>query len=247
MTMSRREILAAAAAGAAAVAAAPFALQRRGDGHLTARLHPPAQTVAPGEQALGLGADRDGLLLVPKGYGAATPAPLLLLLHGAGGSGRRVSSLFATALDLGFVVLAPDSRDRTWDAIRGGFGPDIDFLNRALNHTFDRCAVDRRRVAIGGFSDGATYALSVGVASGDLFTHIVACSPGFIVSSTTRGRPAIYVSHGKDDQILPIHSTSRRLVPELERAGYRLKYHEFDGPHAVPPAIAAEALKWVLA
>ena len=245
MAITRREILTAAAAGAAAVAA-PFALQRRGDGHLTARVHAPAQTIAPGEHGLGLSADRDGLLLVPRSYSSATPAPLLLLLHGAGGSGRRVSSLFTSALDLGFIVLAPDSRDRTWDAVRGSFGPDIDFLNRALNHTFERCAIDRRHMAIGGFSDGATYALSVGVASGDLFTHIVACSPGFIVSSTTRGRPAIYVSHGKDDQILPINSTSRRLVAELENAGYRLKYHEFDGPHAVPPAIAAEAMKWVL-
>jgi phospholipase/carboxylesterase len=245
MTITRRALLTAAAAGAAAIAA-PFAMQRRGDGHLTARIRPPTQPIAPGEHALGLGADRDGLLIVPKGYRATMAAPLLLLLHGAGGSGRRVSSLFAPALDLGFIVLAPDSRDRTWDAIRGNFGPDVDFLNRALNHTFDRCAIDRRHVAIGGFSDGATYALSVGVASGDLFTHIVACSPGFIVASTMRGRPWIYVSHGKNDQILPIDSTSRRLVPELQNAGYPLKYHEFEGPHAVPPAIAAEAMKWVL-
>ncbi|HET7220115.1 MAG TPA: hypothetical protein VFJ02_18795, partial [Vicinamibacterales bacterium] len=116
----------------------------------------------------------------------------------------------------------------------------------AMNHTIDRCAIDRRHAAIGGFSDGATYALSVGMASGDLFTHIVACSPGFIVASTPRGRPWIYVSHGKSDQILPIDSTSRRLVPELQDAGYPVKYHEFDGPHAVPPVIASEAMKWVL-
>ncbi|HET7221379.1 MAG TPA: hypothetical protein VFJ02_25160, partial [Vicinamibacterales bacterium] len=157
MTMTRRDVLTAAAAGAAAIAA-PFALaQRRGDGHLTARLRSPSQAIAAGEHALGLSADRDGLLLVPKNYRAATPAPLLLLLHGAGGSGRRVSSLFGAALDLGFIVLAPDSRDRTWDAIRGNFGPDVDFLNRAMNHAIDRCAIDRRHVAIGGFSDGATY------------------------------------------------------------------------------------------
>lgn len=241
MTISRREFL-------AATAALPVALvQRRGNGHLTARLRPPSHSIAPGEHALGLGPDRDGLLIVPRTYKTGAPAPLIVLLHGAGGSGRRVSSLFSAALDLGFIVLAPDSRDRTWDAIRGNFGPDIDFLNRALNHTFDRCAIDQRHVVVGGFSDGATYALSVGLASGDLFTHIVACSPGFLVASTSRGRPKIYISHGNGDQILPIGSTSRRLVPELQNAGYPVKYHEFDGPHAVPPAIASEALKWVLA
>ncbi len=31
-----------------------------------------------------------------------------------------------------------------------------------------------------GFSDGASYALSLGVPNGDLFTHIVAFSPGFM-------------------------------------------------------------------
>ena len=139
----------------------------------------------------------------------------------------------------------PESRDRTWDAIRGRFGPDVDFLDRALNHAFDRCAVDRKRFAIGGFSDGATYGLSIGLASGDLFTCILACSPGFIVPSTTRGRPRVFISHGTRDQILPIDATSRRIVPELQNAGYSVKYREFDGPHAVPPAIATEALTYL--
>ena len=31
-----------------------------------------------------------------------------------------------------------------------------------------------------GFSDGASYALSLGAANGDLFTHIAAFSPGFM-------------------------------------------------------------------
>ncbi len=129
-------------------------------------------------------------------------------------------------------------------AFEASYGPDIDFLNQALAYTFDRCAVDRQRLAIGGFSDGASYGLSVGLASGDLFTHILACSPGFAIPGPTRGRPRIFVSHGTADQILPIESTSRRIVPALERAGYAVTYREFDGPHAVPPAIAREALTW---
>jgi len=198
----------------------------------------------PGEQVLGLGADRDGLLVVPKAYRFDVPAPLAVMLHGAGGHARRVAALFAVADEFGVIVLAPESRGTTWDAIRGRYGPDIEFLDRALEHTFHRCAVDPRHLAIGGFSDGATYGLSVGLASGELFTHVLACSPGFIIPGGQRGRPRIFISHGTGDQVLSINSTSRRIVPELQNAGYPVKYREFDGPHTAPPAIAREAFAW---
>lgn len=241
--ISRRRLLALASC------AVSFRLvQRQGasDGHLTVTPKAPRLKTSAGEQALGLGggSGRDGLLVVPKSYRADVPAPLAVMLHGAGGSARRVSSLFAVADELGVVILTPESRDTTWDGIRGGFGPDIDFLNQALAHTFDRVSVDRHRLAIGGFSDGASYGLSVGLASGDLFTHILACSPGFVRPGSVNGRPRIFVSHGTSDQILPIGSTSRRIVPLLEKSGYPVTYREFDGPHTVPPAIAREAFTW---
>jgi phospholipase/carboxylesterase len=220
--------------------------QARGDGHLSVRVKAPSQTTQPGEYPLGLGVGRDGLLVVPKGYRPGTAAPLAVMLHGAGGRANRVAALFAVASELGIVILAPESRGGTWDAIRGRFGPDIDFLNSAFAYTFDRCAIDRRRIAIGGFSDGATYALSVGLASGDLITHVLACSPGFVVPSPTRGSPRIYISHGTADEILPINRTSRQIQPELRNAGYVVNYHEFDGPHTVPAAIAREAFEWFL-
>jgi phospholipase/carboxylesterase len=56
-------------------------------------------------------------------------------------------------------LLAPDSRDRTWDVILSSFGPDVDYIDRALGSTFQRYAIDPDRIAIGGFSDGASYAL----------------------------------------------------------------------------------------
>ena len=84
-----------------------------------------------------------------------------------------------------------------------------------------------------------------GTTGGDLFTCILACSPGFIVPSTTRGKPRVFISHGTKDQILPIDATSRRILPDLQRAGYVVQYREFDGPHTVPPAIAQEALKFI--
>src|SRR6266851_964021 len=142
------------------------------------------RTTAAGSHALGLERGRDGILHLPPDISAA-PRPLLVLLHGAGGSGEGVLRRVAAAADeAGVVVLSPDSRGSTWDAISGGFGPDVTFLNRALERVFETVSVDPERIAVGGFSDGASYALSLGLINGDLFSRVVAFSPGFIVNGT---------------------------------------------------------------
>jgi phospholipase/carboxylesterase len=208
---------------------------------------PPGGTRAKGSQPLGLGSGRDGILYVPEGL--TGPAAFLLLLHGATGSAAGITgrlAAFAHADELKMVVLAPDSRLQTWDVIRGGFGPDAAFVDKALARVFATVAIDPTRVAVGGFSDGATYALSLGLVNGDLFTHVAAFSPGFFVAGERHGSARFFVSHGQQDEILPIDSTSRRVVPALQRAGYDVRYREFNGPHTVPAAIAREAFAWIV-
>jgi len=215
------------------------------DGRINARPHADAKTSATGEHVLGLDPDRDAILHMPP-KAAPGPLPLLVLLHGASSHGERMLERLGTAGDdAGVAVLAPDSRGATWDAIRGGFGPDVRYLNKALEKVFQMVAVDPARVAIGGFSDGATYALSLGLINGDLFRRVIAFSPGFLVPGTPHGEPRFFVSHGRTDDILPINQCSRRLVPELQKSGHDVTYHEFDGKHEVPPAIAAEAMAWL--
>lgn len=60
------------------------------------------------------------------------------------------------------------------------------------------------------------------------------------------GAPRVFISHGTGDEVLPIDVCSRRLAPELRRAGYDVTYREFDGPHTVPPGIAREAADWFI-
>ncbi len=218
-------------------------------GRLLARPGPPVREGTPqlGLQPLGLGSGRDGLLRVPSGYKADRPAPLALMLHGAGGNARHgIAPLLDLADRAGLILLAPESRRQTWDVILGAYGPDIAFINRALEHTFERYAVDPAHIAVGGFSDGASYALSVGITNGDLFTHVLAFSPGFIAPARQEGEPRLFISHGVHDQVLPINVCSRRIVPQVQRAGYDVTYREFDGPHTVPPDIAHEGLDWFI-
>jgi phospholipase/carboxylesterase len=147
----------------------------------------------------------------------------------------------------GLLLLAPASRDRTWDLLVGRrYGPDLALIDRALEQTFSRYAVAPERVAIGGFSDGASYALSLGITNGDLFTHVIAFSPGFMAPAGQTGSPRIFVSHGTRDGVLPIDRCSRRIVPELERSGYEVLYREFEGGHTISPEIALEAVGWFM-
>jgi predicted esterase len=217
------------------------------DGRLTARPRANVATSAKGERALGLDRSRDAILRLPPNATDA-PLPLFVLLHGAGGSGAGVLRRIGSAADeAGVAVLAPDSRDSSWDAIRGGFAADVTFIDRALGRVFETVSIDAARISVGGFSDGATYALSLGLINGDLFRRVAAFSPGFVVDGTPHGTPRFFVSHGTADPILPIDQCSRVIVPGLRRRGYDVTFREFDGGHTVPPDIAADAMRWVAA
>lgn len=202
-------------------------------------------SAAKGRQTLKVEGGREGLLYVPDGYAPERPAPLALMLHGAGGDARHGLSLLQSFADKsGIILLAPSSRDQTWDVLVNRYGADVAVIDRALEQTFSRYAVDQKRLAVGGFSDGASYALSLGLTNGDLFTHVIAFSPGFMAPSRQKGSPRLYISHGTGDRVLPIDRCSRRIVPQVTRAGYDVKYREFDGPHTIPPEIAREAVDW---
>jgi phospholipase/carboxylesterase len=170
----------------------------------------------------------------------------MVALHGAGSTAQRgLDHVRALADDFRTIVFAPQSGDRTWDLILGGYGLDVSAIDGALAELFARYTVDPARVALTGFSDGASYALSLGTANGELFNHIIAFSPGFAVPSGRSGSPRIFLSHGTQDTILPIGLTSRMLAPMLQMAGYALEYVEFDGPHSVPQHVLRAAYEWM--
>lgn len=222
------------------------------DGRMHARVDPSAphrplvSTNQP--QRLGLGTPRDGFFYVPASARKFTRAPLIVYLHGATGTGERaIQRLLPHADATGAIVVAPDSRDETWGVVTGNEGPDLDFLDTALEKMFRSYAIDPARIALAGFSDGASAALSLGLVNGDLFSAIVAFSPGFMnLSSPPKGMPRVFLSHGISDSVLPIERCGRRIALELRSSGYKLDYREFDGDHTVPDDIRAAGFRWVM-
>lgn len=194
------------------------------------------RTERTGLSPLGFERERDGLLLVPVRAGdPSSPRPLLVLLHGAGGAAADIMPMAREQAERhGVLALAPDSRGRTWDVIGRGYGPDVSFLDRALETVFRDHAVDPQRIAVAGFSDGGSYALSLGLANGSLFRHVLAFSPGFAAPSRAESAPRIFISHGRADPVLPIERCGRRLAATLLKGGYDVDYREFASGHVVP-------------
>jgi phospholipase/carboxylesterase len=203
----------------------------------------------PGAHPLEIRAERDAILYIPAALTTNRPSPLLVYVHGAGGPRQSEKERMAKAADEhAFILLSPSSEGATWDAIRGEYGTDVRGIDKALARTFNVCRIDPRRIALCGFSDGATYALGLGLSNSDFFKSVLAFSPGFIpAGSKVNGSPRVFISHGTNDSILPIDSCSRRLVPQLKREGLAVIYREFDGPHTVPPNVLTEAMEWFLA
>ena len=245
--MSRRFLV--AIAGVSLLACSLGGAQDRGkrDGRLTARPHAVTRTFAAGQTALEISnGNRDGFVYVPATLPPG-PSPLVVLLHGAGGTALRIMArLSAVADSVGFVILVPDSRGPTWDGIRGDYGPDVAYIDSALKVVFSRVSIDPARVIASGFSDGASYALGLGRINGDLFTRVVAFSPGFVTPGAPTGKPEVYITHGDADPILPYEDTSMRIVPALKRAGYAVTLKQFEGGHTVPPDLALEAFRWAI-
>jgi len=145
------------------------------------------------------GVDRRYLLHVPADLDAARPAPLVMMLHGAGGNSDHVARAYGwreLADREGFIAVFPEAtrRDTTgaaesamtnprlWNDGSGrGFAgrrkvDDIGYLAALLDDVARRCNVDADRVYCTGFSNGASMTFHVGVALSDRFAAIAPIS-----------------------------------------------------------------------
>jgi phospholipase/carboxylesterase len=222
-------------------------------GPLTGRLSfrpgaaPTTEPLAVGRHALSFDEGREAVLVVPDGLDTAAPVPLLVMFHGAGGEANRVlPHLVPHARARKFLLLAPQSMFVTWDIVVGGHGPDLQRLDAALSTVARHFRLDPARLAFAGFSDGGSYALSMGMTNGDVASHVIGLSAGFMNTFTQAGTPQVFLAHGRADKQLPIETSAHPHAKRLLDSGYDLTLQPFDGDHVIVPWVVARAVDFFL-
>ena len=190
-------------------------------------------------------------LYVPEAWDGQASMPLVVALHGGSGHGRDfLWSWLREARGRNVLVLSPTAQDRTW-SIMGGADVDADRLRETIESVAARYPVDRARVLLTGMSDGATYALLLGLRSGPPFTHLApACGvlhPLLFAGGLDRAQDfPIYLIHGALDWMFPVY-TARMGRDALLSAGARLVYREIeDLSHTYPRDENPRILEWLV-
>jgi predicted esterase len=189
---------------------------------------------------------RDSLVYIPETAAKFAKAPLVLALHGATqGAEQGIALLRSQADENGFVLLAPASTDKTWE-IEGDWGEDFDNVDLSLALSFGLRNIDPAKIAVAGFSDGASYALALGLWNGDLFSSVLGFSAGYLADGERVGKPPVFLSAGTQDPIFPIDRCGRAIAKSLKADGYSVTMREFNGRHTLPPDVASEAMAWMM-
>ena len=187
------------------------------------------------------------LVYVPKDV--AKPAPLIVLLRGgATGADEFLEQFRSEADHRGAILVALEPAGSTWtlkDDGHGGadFGGDPAALDAALAALFARAPIDPARTVILGHSDGASYAISLGLSNPQLFRGIVALSPGMAWRPpTVDAKQRIFIAHGMRDTTLPFKNTRDTIVPGLEAAGLKVQTRWFNAGHDVDRLVVKQGL-----
>jgi poly(3-hydroxybutyrate) depolymerase len=213
----------------------------------------PEETGEPsptGHVAVERGGSR-AVLLTPPEIDPSRLYPLVTVLHGAG----RQDELLVRACrgepeKRDALFLVPRSLHPTWDLVACDERPDLDFLEWAYDLIYRRYPVDRGRQALLGYSDGASYALSVGLSNPHVFRAVMGWAAGFVALDPTgigpeQPKPEVLLEYGTHDELFPFERVAKPMRANLESLGYRVEFRVDEGGRHWPSgSFQSEALDW---
>jgi predicted peptidase len=167
---------------------------------------------------------------IPNGYSPATPVPLILALHfgvgggnAAGAGGDVLQILVGPALaELGGIIVAPDSVRGNWSTAENEKA-----VNALLDMISERYAIDKRKVAVTGYSMGGAGSWQLAEKYPDRFSAVIPVAGRPPASASGWHLPVLAI-HSRNDQVAPIGPTEVRIA-ELAKAGVNAKLIALNG------------------
>lgn len=194
--------------------------------------------------------------------GSSERRPLIVLLHGAGMSARQFLDGTRDEADrCGCLLLSVQSAAATWDTIglvreasKNGrakrdqlFGADTGRVEQGLSVALRASDADARSVVLAGFSDGASFALSLGLANSATVRGVIAFAPGFhLEPAAINPRQRLFIAHSPTDPILSFERTRDDTVASLKNAGFDIRFRPFEGGHRVDRSVLSDGIDYVL-
>jgi polyhydroxybutyrate depolymerase len=218
MILRRRHVLNLLLAVAAAflASAAPAAASPCGAGEHTGRY---SLTLQSG------GITRYALVNVPPGVPVNRALPLVLVLHGAGGTGRGMESgtgFSAVADRYGFVAVYPSAPWKMWNITASTQKPDdVAFIRQLLDTVESQVCVDPSRVYATGVSNGGGMVALLGCAMSDRLAAIAPVAGNYA--------PLPPCAPDRPVSMLEIHGTADRSVPYRVVPGWVGTWLRLDG------------------
>jgi polyhydroxybutyrate depolymerase len=168
------------------------------------------------------GIKRTFFLHIPDKYDITKPMPLLIVLHGGGGTGRSMEKLTRGGFDeisdkSGFILVYPDGIDKHWNDGRNSDSSenrvnndnidDVGFIAALIDNLIKKMNVDPKRVYVTGMSNGAIMSYRLAC---ELSEKIAAIAP---VAGNIPQNLLMICSPSRPVSVLAINNVSDPLVP----------------------------------
>jgi phospholipase/carboxylesterase len=193
-------------------------------------------------------------------------SPLLLLLHGYGSNEEDLFS-FAEHLPAEYLIISarapyplPPYGNAwyaiTFDSDMNKFSDDAqavesrDLIAKFIDELIEKYPVDKDRVSLIGFSQGAILSYAVALTYPEKIDRIMALS-GYLntdiigdINKEKISKLRFFISHGSVDQIIPVE-WARKAPEYLKGLGLVAEYHEYPVGHGVAPQNFYDLMEWL--